>query len=126
MTRIQASESDMIDMFKKHWRCGITKEPLTVGVAYNLFFNCKTPHPVEVLDESAESDSVRKLREGLEEVLKEYEYSCKLMAEANGMENEPQFLQTWDMNNCKHSESGVPVHKDFEHIRKYCQFYEGR
>ena len=71
-------------------------------------------------------EQVRKLREGLEEVLKEYEYSCKLMAEANGMENEPQFLQTWDMNNCKHSESGVPVHKDFEHIRKYCQFYEGR
>ena len=28
---------------------------------------------------------VRKLREGLGEVLKEYEYSCKLMAEANGM-----------------------------------------
>ena len=30
-------------------------------------------------------EQVRKLREGLGEVLKEYEYSCKLMAEANGM-----------------------------------------
>ena len=34
---------------------------------------------------------VKKLRDGLGEVLKEYEYSCKLMAEANGM--------VWSENN---------------------------
>ena len=53
--------------------------------------------------------------------------SCKhknIIKDSNGMENEPQFLQTWDDNKCNHSDSGVPAHKDFEHIRKDCQFYE--
>ena len=53
--------------------------------------------------------------------------SCKhknIINDSNGMENEPQYLQTWDSNQCKHSEFGVPAHKDFEHIRIYCPFYE--
>lgn len=53
--------------------------------------------------------------------------SCKhknIVNDSNGMENEPQFLQTWDTNNCKHSDSGVPVHDKYDHIRKYCPFYE--
>ena len=93
MKWIQASESDMFDMFKKHWRCGITKEPLTVGVAYNLFFNCKTPHPVEVLDESAESDSgeqVRKLREGLGEMVR-----CAPVNTGNMLESPVTFADYW-------------------------------
>lgn len=40
--------------------------------------------------------------------------------DSNGMENEPQYLQTWETNNCKHSECGVAVHKDFDHIRMNC------
>jgi len=53
--------------------------------------------------------------------------SCKLqniVKDSNGMENEPQFLQTWKTNNCKHSDSGIPVHNDYDHIRKNCPFYE--
>jgi len=53
--------------------------------------------------------------------------SCKhkkFIKDSNGMENEPQYLQTWYSNECKHSESGVPVHENAEQIRKYCQFYE--
>jgi hypothetical protein len=55
--------------------------------------------------------------------------SCKhknIIKDSNGMEDEPQFLQVWDVNNCKNSESGIPVHKDFEHIRKLCNFYESK
>lgn len=55
--------------------------------------------------------------------------SCKhkdIIKDSNGMENEPQFLQTWYMNNCEHSESGVQVHEDFEHIRKYCNYHENK
>jgi hypothetical protein len=53
--------------------------------------------------------------------------SCRfknIIKDSNGMEHEPQFLQTWDMNYCNHSESGIAAHQNFEHIRKYCQFYE--
>ena len=53
--------------------------------------------------------------------------SCKhkyIVKDSNGMEHEPQFLEEFETNNCKHSDSGVPVHKDFSHIRKYCPFYE--
>lgn len=53
--------------------------------------------------------------------------SCKhksFIKDSNGMEHEPQYLQTWDENTCKHSGYGVPVHEDFEHIKKYCPFYE--
>lgn len=32
--------------------------------------------------------------------------------------------QSWDYNNCQNSESGVPVHEDFEHIRKNCSFWK--
>lgn len=46
--------------------------------------------------------------------------------DSNGMEEEPYHLQTWDTNMCKYSDSGIPVHKDFEHIRKYCRFYKGK
>lgn len=55
--------------------------------------------------------------------------SCKhkkIIKDSNGMENEPQFLQTWYMNNCEHSENGCPVHKNFEHIRKDCPNYESK
>ena len=55
--------------------------------------------------------------------------SCKFKSitqDSNGMENEPHFLETWQTNNCEHSESGVPIHKDFDQIRKYCQFYEAK
>lgn len=53
--------------------------------------------------------------------------SCKhecIAKDSNGMEHEPQYLETWSINKCQHSESGVPVHQDYEHIRKYCPFYE--
>ena len=53
--------------------------------------------------------------------------SCKhkcIIKDSNGMENEPQFLQTWDINKCKHSELGQPVHKDFDHIRQNCPKWE--
>ncbi len=30
----------------------------------------------------------------------------------------------WQSNNCEHSNSGVPVHKDFSQIRKYCVFHQ--
>jgi hypothetical protein len=53
--------------------------------------------------------------------------SCKhksFIVDSNGMENEPQFLQTWNANSCNHSNSGTPVHPEFDHIRKYCNFYE--
>lgn len=36
-------------------------------------------------DTTALREQVSKLREGLGHILKEYEHSCKLMAEANGM-----------------------------------------
>ena len=55
--------------------------------------------------------------------------SCKfknMVADSNGMEHEPQFCQTWETNNCKHSDMGAPVHKDFEHIRKYCPEYQNK
>lgn len=47
-----------------------------------------------------------------------------IKTDSNGMENEPQHLQTWEYNACDHSKSGVPVHKDFKHIRKNCNFYK--
>lgn len=53
--------------------------------------------------------------------------SCKhkhFIKDSNGMEHETQYLQTWDMNNCKHSESGKPAHVDYDHIRINCPFYE--
>jgi hypothetical protein len=53
--------------------------------------------------------------------------SCKhknIIKDSNGMENEPQYLQKWESNECKHSESGAPVHENAEHIRHYCQFWE--
>ena len=53
--------------------------------------------------------------------------TCKhknFIKDSNGMEHEPQYLQTWDSNECKNSEYGVPAHKDYEHIRKYCPFWE--
>ena len=53
--------------------------------------------------------------------------SCKhkdLIIYSNGMEHEPDKLETWNSNNCNHCESGIPVHVDFGHIRKNCQFYE--
>jgi len=52
--------------------------------------------------------------------------SCKhkcFIINSNGMEHEPQFLQTWQENTCKHLESGVPVHENYEHIRKNCEHY---
>jgi hypothetical protein len=57
-------------------------------------------------------------------------YSClscikkDFRVDSNGMEHEPQFNQTWNYNNCQNSESGVPVHEDFEHIRKNCSFWK--
>lgn len=53
--------------------------------------------------------------------------SCKhknFVKDSNGMENEPQYLQTWTENKCKNSEFGVPVHEDYEDIRKYCPHHE--
>lgn len=53
--------------------------------------------------------------------------SCKfkdMSVDSNGMESEPQFLQTWEHNGCKHADKGIPVHKDYEHIRKNCPSHE--
>lgn len=47
-----------------------------------------------------------------------------LKKDSNGMEQEPKYLQVWEYNDCKHSDSGVPVHEDFKHIRKFCSFYK--
>lgn len=47
-----------------------------------------------------------------------------MRTDSNGMEQEPQYLQTWEYNDCKHSDKGVSVHKDFEHIRKNCPLHE--
>lgn len=55
--------------------------------------------------------------------------SCKhknFITDSNGMENEPQYLQTWQENQCKYSESGAPVHEGLDHIRKYCSYYESK
>lgn len=55
--------------------------------------------------------------------------SCKhkdIVTDSNGMESEPHNLETWQTNNCKNSNSGVPVHKDFDFIRKYCPFHESK
>ena len=52
MKWIKASEKDMKDMGRKHWRCGKDHKPLSAGVAYNLFFKLKGGHPIEFLDES--------------------------------------------------------------------------
>jgi len=52
--------------------------------------------------------------------------SCKLKdirTDNNGMQKEPHNLETWKFNNCEHSNSGVPIHKDFDYIRKYCPKY---
>jgi hypothetical protein len=49
-----------------------------------------------------------------------------IVKDSNGMENEPHNLETWKINNCKHSENGVPVHKDYDYIRKYCEFYQNK
>jgi hypothetical protein len=48
--------------------------------------------------------------------------SCKhkdFIQDSNGIEHEPNNLETWSTNNCPHSNNGVPVHKDYEEIRKY-------
>ena len=52
--------------------------------------------------------------------------SCKLknfIKDSNGMEHEPQYLQVWTENRCKHSECGIPVHEEYEQIRMNCEFY---
>jgi hypothetical protein len=49
--------------------------------------------------------------------------TCKFknfVTDSNGMEHEPQYLQTWSENACEHSESGVAVHPEFDQIRKHC------
>ena len=65
-------------------------ENLRKGIIYNTIIDSyREAHIAARQQSAAEIDrlrgEVRKLREGLGEVLKEYEYSCKLMAEANGM-----------------------------------------
>jgi len=55
--------------------------------------------------------------------------SCKhknIVPDSNGMEHEPQFLHLFESNICEHSDSGVPAHEDFDHIRKYCPFHENK
>ena len=55
--------------------------------------------------------------------------SCKhkdIRVDSNGMEHEPYNLETWKFNNCNHSDSGIPAHKDFDFIRKYCPFYQSK
>ncbi|STZ28381.1 Uncharacterised protein [Myroides odoratus] len=47
-----------------------------------------------------------------------------IVNDSNGMEDEPQFLETWKTNNCEHSGLGVPAHKDFDFIRKNCSKHE--
>ena len=53
--------------------------------------------------------------------------SCKhkcIIDDSNGMESEPQFLETWKTNMCDSSDMGIAAHKDFDYIRMYCQAYE--
>ena len=53
--------------------------------------------------------------------------TCKfknIITDSNGMELEPFNLETWQTNLCEHSTLGVPVHKDFNFIRKYCSKHE--
>lgn len=42
----------------------------------------------------------------------------------NGMDG--QYCETWQTNLCKHSDSGMPVHKEFDFIRKHCAFYKSK
>lgn len=53
--------------------------------------------------------------------------SCKnknIVNDDNGMEG--SYKQTWQTNLCKHSDSGIPVHKDFDFIRRNCKHYESK
>ena len=53
--------------------------------------------------------------------------SCEfknMVNDSNGMKHEPQFLETFQTNNCEFSDSGIPVHENFDHIRKYCPFHK--
>jgi len=53
--------------------------------------------------------------------------SCKnkcFILDSNGMEHEPQYLQTWETNLCQYSGSGVSAHENYQHIRLNCDFYE--
>ena len=63
MEWVNADEKDFNEMGKKHWRCGITKEPISCGVAYRFFFTVVNEHPVEWLDEST---PVLTLQQGLD------------------------------------------------------------
>jgi len=53
--------------------------------------------------------------------------SCKFKdigTDSNGMEEDSRQLQTWSINNCKHSNEGSPVHVDHDHIRRYCPSHQ--
>jgi len=53
--------------------------------------------------------------------------SCKLRdirTDSNGMHLHKQHLQIWQYNDCVHAEEGIPVHTDFDHIRKNCTMHE--
>lgn len=49
-----------------------------------------------------------------------------IRTDSNGMEDEPQFFQTWKYNACEYSEKGIPVHKYFDYIRMYCINYKNK
>lgn len=50
----------------------------------------------------------------------------KFVQDSNGMEHEPQFLHVFTTNMCKNADNSIPVHKDFEHIRKNCYYWENK
>ena len=53
--------------------------------------------------------------------------SCKfenIVDDSNGMESDPQFLETFQTNMCGHCDFGIAVHKDIDFIRKNCPKWE--
>ena len=48
----------------------------------------------------------------------------RFVIDSNGMEHEPQLLQTWVSNMCDYADNGTPVHENYEHIIRDCTSYE--
>lgn len=48
----------------------------------------------------------------------------KFANDSNGMEDEPQFLETWITNMCERVDSFVPAHKNANHIAIRCNMWE--
>lgn len=50
--------------------------------------------------------------------------SCKYRNIASDFDETDLGVESWSVNNCKYSEFGIPIHKDFEFIRRNCKHHE--